>query len=125
MKQFIAPGLIVVAATALVVALVSGRIGGRPEVHYPYVCKDCHAVFDVSELKTDDSKWRIPPGAGSDSVVYCLRCNKGWAYPVAKCDQCATQFILHLSRDSRCPKCFPEAAAAAKKQGVDVFFHAK
>jgi hypothetical protein len=29
---------------------------------------------------------------------------------------------MHRTRDSRCPKCFPEAAQAAARAGVEVFF---
>ncbi len=90
-------------------------------ISYPYVCQACGAVFDVSELKRPHM-WRTPPGAPSDSVVICVKCNKGWAYPVTKCEKCGTRYILHLCRDPRCPKCFPEAAAAAKKAGVDTVF---
>lgn len=125
MKKFLPVVLVVIILAALAVTFLSGGMSmGRPTVRYPYVCLDCKAVCDVSELKKDYPKnWRIPPKGPSDSVVICLRCNKGWAYPVATCEECKTQHVLHATGDSRCPKCFPQAAAAAKKAGVDVLFH--
>jgi hypothetical protein len=90
-------------------------------ISYPYVCKDCNAVFDVQEAKKPGN-WRTPPGAPSDSVIFCLRCKKGWAYPVTECEKCGTRYILHLCKDSRCPKCVPQAAEAAKKAGVDTLY---
>lgn len=118
--------LVVLALGAAVVVVVLGLRSSMQhpyeKVSYPYVCKGCGAVFDVSELKKSPDLWRIPPSAPSDSVVICIKCNKGWAYPVGKCETCGTEHILHLCRDSRCPKCFPQAAEVAKKAGVDVFF---
>jgi len=96
------------------------KFSGRNSVHYPYWCKDCKAVFDVSELKKNSQSWRIAPGGGSDSVVICVRCNKGWAYPVAKCQQCGTKHLLHIWRSSECPKCEPEVARAAAEKGIDL-----
>ena len=124
MKKKVILVIIVVGVAALAAAFAwSGGRHPYERVSYPYVCKECRAVFDVSELKKDGPRtWRIPKGAPSDSVVICVRCNKGWAYPVGKCDDCGTEHILHLVNDSRCPKCFPEAAKAAQKAGVDVVF---
>ena len=114
---------------AIVLLAVAGAVGYKlwprhpyDTISYPYICQGCKAVFDVSELKGDPGKWRIAPGGGSDSVVICPKCNKGFAYPVGTCETCGTQHILHLTRDSRCPKCFPEAAEKARKAGVDIFF---
>ncbi len=118
--------LAVLAIGGAVVAVVHGIRSSiqhpYEQVSYPYVCKGCGAVFDVRELRKSPGLWRIAPGGPSDSVVLCLKCNKGWAYPVAKCETCGTEHVLHLGPDSRCPKCFPQAAEAGKKAGVDVFF---
>jgi hypothetical protein len=80
-------------------------------------------VFDVSELKKDYPKnWRIAPKAESDSVVICIRCNKGSARPVATCETCGSEYVLYLG-DNRCPKCFPEAAEKVRKaSGKDSLF---
>ena len=109
-------------AAAVVVVTVWARSAKRPDIHYPYICKDCGAVFDVSELRADTANWRVPAGAPNDSVVVCLRCNKGWAYPVRTCDVCGTKYVMYLTKDPRCPKCFPEAADAARQAGVDVLY---
>lgn len=124
MKKFAMPAIILIALVG-VVAFVRGGIGGRKAVHYPFVCKECHAVMDYSEFAASPDKWRVPKGAPSDSVVICLHCNKGWAYPVKTCDACSTRYIMYLTKDPRCPKCFPPAAAAAQKAGVDVIYHDK
>lgn len=123
-NKFLIPllGVAIVGAVVLVVYNLRSSLQHPSEkVSYPYVCKDCKAVFDVSELRKP-GMWRIPPKAPSDSVVFCLRCNKGWAYPVAKCEKCGTQFIMHLGPISRCPVCDPKAAEAAKQAGVDIVF---
>ena len=122
MEKFGVPGLVIIAATALIVTFVRGGIGGRPAIHYPYVCSECHAVMDYSELAASPDKWRVPKGAPNDSVVICLRCNKGWAYRVHTCEVCGTKFIMYINHDHRCPKCFPEAAEKARKYGVDIMF---
>jgi len=117
--------LVILAIGGAVVAVVHGIRSSMQhpseKISYPYVCKDCKAVFDVKELKKP-GMWRTPPKAPSDSVVICVRCNKGWAYPVGQCETCGTEYILHLCGDSRCPKCFPQAAEAAKKAGVETIF---
>ena len=94
---------------------------GPLEVHYPYYCTGCRKVFDVSVLKEDyPAKWRIAPGAESDSVVICPFCNEGRAYPVATCPHCGTRYLLHIAGDGRCPKCHPENAADAEARHVDL-----
>jgi hypothetical protein len=96
------------------------KFSSRNSVHYPYWCKDCKAVFDVSELKKDAKSWRIAPGGGSDSVVICPRCNKGWAYPAVKCDLCGTRHLLHIYSSSECPKCNPEVSKAAAEKSINL-----
>lgn len=92
-------------------------------IHYPYICRNCSAIFDVSELQKPGN-WRAAAGGGSDSVVYCLRCRTGWAYPVAQCPSCGTEYIMHLlPRESRCPVCYPEVADAAARAGLDLILH--
>jgi len=98
----------------------------RPEVHYPYVCMECKEVVDISELQKDPKNWRSK-SAALDSVVKCIRCNEGWAYPVTPCQKCGTKFIRHLiipakSSDNPCPKCNPAVAAAAKEKGVELIW---
>ena len=90
------------------------------KVSYPYYCKDCHAVFDVSELGVTAEKWRTPPGESSDSVVYCLRCKTGTAYPAAKCPDCGTVHLMHAWKNSACPKCNPEVGKAAAAEGINL-----
>lgn len=126
-KQIVMWAVIVTAVTGAAVMIWSRNSGHPSErINYPYVCRDCGAVFDYKELKADDYRnWKVPKGAPSDSVAVCLRCGKGWAFPVGTCEECKTQHILYLTRDSRCPRCFPEAEAAAKKAGVDVYYHPK
>lgn len=88
------------------------------EVHYPYWCSTCKAVYDVEELKVDPpNTWRVFDGAGSDSVVVCIRCDKGPAYPAIPCRKCKTLYLLHLVPDTQCPTCHPDAAARATKAG--------
>ncbi len=113
--------LLVLAILAL--AFASYRLwtmSGTDRVSYPYWCKDCKAVFDVSELGKDPENWKMPPGARSDSVVYCLRCKTGSAYPAVPCHQCGTVHVLHLWKNSDCPKCNPEIAQAAAAEGIDL-----
>ena len=91
------------------------------EVHYPYWCKDCGAVYDISELKVDYPKnWRRAPGAPSDSVALCIKCNTGWAYPAVPCRKCKRLHVLHLIPDGRCPHCHPEVARQADQAGVNL-----
>ena len=93
---------------------------GSDKVDYPYWCRDCKAVFDFSEISKDPQKWRVPRGAPSDSVVICLRCNQGWAYPAARCEQCGVVHLMHLWPDSQCPKCNPAIGQAASSNGVEL-----
>jgi hypothetical protein len=91
------------------------------EVHYPYWCQACKAVFDVSELKKDYPKnWRVPPGAASDSVVLCLRCNEGWAFPAPMCGTCGDHFLLHIWPNAECPACHPEIQKAASARDINL-----
>lgn len=97
--------------------------GGRElDVHYPYYCVDCKAVFDVSLLKRDlPRSWRVAPGGGSDSVVVCPKCDRGKAYPVARCSACQGRYLVHLAGCVRCPKCNPTPAVqAALAAGVQL-----
>ncbi|MEP0843282.1 MAG: hypothetical protein HRF43_11310 [Phycisphaerae bacterium] len=119
------------AGPLLVIMLIAVAVGigyhlwprhPHDTISYPYICRDCGAVFDVKELKKN---WRTVPGE-SDSVAYCIRCGKGRSYPVSdKCEQCGTRRILHITRDPRCPVCFPEAAEVAKKAGIDVIYRGR
>ncbi|HOB76169.1 MAG TPA: hypothetical protein PKG54_16775 [Phycisphaerae bacterium] len=124
MKKIVAPVsvVIIIGAIGLVVYNIKASLGtSYDKASYPYVCKDCKAVFDVQDFRKPGA-YKMPKGAPSDSVATCLKCNKGWALPVTRCEQCGTQHVLYLISDCRCPKCFPEAAAAAKKAGVDTIF---
>lgn len=115
--------LVVVVAGGVVTVWSRSFSHPSDRVNYPYVCRDCKAVFDYQDLKADDYKnWKVPPGAPSESIALCLKCGKGWAFPVVTCSKCKTQHIAHIVRDSRCPKCYPQAAEAARKAGVDVSF---
>ena len=121
------PVLYGVLAAAVIGAVVyvswsvtGGSSSGSLEVHYPYWCDQCKAVYDVEELKKDPpNTWRMVPGK-SDSVVLCIKCNKGHAYPAVPCPKCGTYHLLHVLPDMRCPKCFPEAAKAAEAAGVNL-----
>lgn len=103
--------IVAVGLLAVLAGTMYSRYFGHPSdrLNYPYWCKDCKAVFDFKELKKPGN-WRIAPGAESDSVVQCLRCQKGWAYPVATCDACGTRYMPHLTRTYQCPKCFPDTS---------------
>jgi len=116
-------GAILVALIGLGVWQLMSRVQDDEalEVHYPYWCSACKAVYDVEELKADPpNTWRPFEGAGSDSVVVCIRCNKGPAYPAAACRKCKTLYLLHLVPDAQCPTCHPDAAARAAKAGKDL-----
>jgi len=96
-------------------------------VEYPYICLQCREFYDISALKRDyPDNWRIAPGGGSDSVVICIRCNKGRAYPAPNCQKCGTFHILHLypSYDEQgepaCPRCNPKVDQAAKARGINL-----
>ena len=115
--------LLLLIVGAVVVVLAGARLWktvGGSSVDYPYWCKDCQAVFDRSELGNAPEKWKVPPGARSDSVVFCLRCKEGSAYPAARCLDCGTVHVFHLWRDNNCPKCHPEIAQAAAAKGIDL-----
>jgi len=115
--------IVVIVAGALVWLWFTSVEYEQPalEVHYPYWCKDCKAVYDVAELKKDYPKnWRRIPGAPSDSVALCITCNTGWAYPAVPCRKCRRLHILHLIPDGRCPFCHPEVARKAAEAGVDL-----
>jgi len=116
-------GLVAAALAMLGVAMLIGALfsGGRATVEpsYPYWCKDCGEVFDITELNADQAaKWRIPDDAPSDSIALCLRCDTGWAYPAPACKTCGTHHVIGIDGDGRCPVCNPEVAAAAKESGV-------
>lgn len=116
-------GVLVIAAAGGLAYLIfaSEPDTGSPEVHYPYWCDHCGAIYDVDELKKDYPKnWRIAPGGGSDSVVICIKCNKGKAYPAAPCPTCGRRYVRHLIPDSRCPFCHPEVAEKARQAGVNL-----
>ena len=99
-------------------SIVSNSNKGR--VAYPYWCRDCKAVYDVNEMRTDPDKWRIAPRGGSDSVVICIKCDKGYAYPAVPCGDCGAHHLLHIFPDTRCPKCHPDVNQAAEKLGIDL-----
>ena len=115
--------ILVMAAGALVWLWVYSFGHDQPalEVHYPYWCTHCKAVYDVAELKKDYPKnWRRIPQAPSDSIALCIKCNTGWAYPAVPCRKCKTLHVLHLIPDGRCPVCHPEVARKAAEAGVDL-----
>jgi hypothetical protein len=122
MNKLLIPLTVVIIGLAVVLTVHGIRTSFQhpsERLSYPYLCKDCGAVFDVQELK---GKFQSPKGAPADTVGTCLKCGKGWIYPVTSCDGCGTEHVLYLVKDSRCPKCFPKAAEAAKKAGVDTVF---
>ncbi len=123
MKHNLLIGVLIVAIVATIAALSWPHLGdAHPKPSYPYVCADCKEEFEVAELR-EEGNWRIAPGGGSDSVVVCLRCNKGRAYPVSLCRQCGTRFLLRRIPGAGCPKCNPAVAKAAKAQGIDLIYH--
>ena len=113
---------VAVAAAIVLIALVwrASPGTGPLEVHYPYWCKDCKAVFDVEEVKTHPKGWRIAPRGPNDSVVVCPKCDKGQAHPVATCNKCGKKYVLYLAGDGRCPRCYASVAKAAKEKGVNL-----
>jgi hypothetical protein len=105
----IAAGLVGGAGYSVYRHLVSSD---QSEVHYPYWCSDCRAVFDVEELRRDYPRnWRTAPGGPNESVVICVRCDKGTAYPVARCGRCGKHYVMYIVGDGRCPYCYPESLA--------------
>ena len=107
-----------VAVLLLIWSLVS-VLSDVDAANYPYWCRDCKAVFDREELEQPDN-WKRAPGSPSDSVVLCLRCKEGWAFPAPRCPKCSTPHVLYLIPDSRCPVCEPEVAAKAREAGVEL-----
>lgn len=123
--EFRVPTPVVIGVVAVLVAVglywtLSGGADTRPvDVHYPYWCRECRAVVDVSEYKKP-GKWHVPQGAYSDSIVRCLRCEKGWAYPATPCPTCGKRFVLHLLPEAGCPYCNPKVAEEAAAKGLDL-----
>ena len=111
-------GVLVVAVAAGAAYLVWDTASTKPlKVDYPYWCSECKAVFDKSEI----TEWKQHLEGGSDSVVVCIKCGKGKAYPVIKCPKCGKSRVLHVWKgDARCPFCHPEIMEAAKAQGVEL-----
>lgn len=110
---------------AVIAVLVIGFAGYRilnfssqGKVEYPYWCQSCKEVYSVQEIR-EPGKWRSVPGM-SDSVVFCIRCEKGMAYPAVPCETCGTLHLLHIFPKTDCPTCHPEVEKAARSQGIDL-----
>ncbi len=92
-------------------------------VEIGYYCLSCKKSDHISVYQAN---WRQYRGAMSDSVLYCVHCNKGPAHPTNECDTCGAVFVLHLfpkyddSGSPVCPKCDTSYAQAAKAKGVDL-----
>ena len=121
MKKYLVPGFVVVVCSALGAGVIwkyAGSGSTYDKVRYPYVCKDCKAVVDVQEYRKPGN-WVTPKETKNDSIVYCLRCKKGWAYPVGLCDTCNTEYIMYdVPGGVGCPKCYPAVAEKALKAGL-------
>ena len=82
---------------------------------------------ETEELRSGyQANWRQYPRAMSDSVLYCVHCDKGPAHPTNECEKCGAVFILHLFPkydefgSPACPKCDADYGQAAKSKGIDL-----
>ena len=88
-----------------------------------YYCLSCKKTDHISAYQ---SNWRQYPGAMSDSILYCLHCDKGPAHPTNECDKCGSVFILPLFPkydefgSPSCPKCDAAYGQAAKVKKFDL-----
>jgi len=114
------------SAVALLVWSWNSNMVQAP-VQIGYYCMSCKKTDHISVYQAN---WRQYPGAMSDSVLYCVHCNKGPAHPTNDCEKCGSVFILHAYPDRRlvydesgspaCPKCKPELGQAANAKGINL-----
>jgi hypothetical protein len=118
--------LAIVAAAVGAVALLAWSWKAnmtQAPVQLGYYCLSCKKTDHISAYQAN---WRQYPRAMSDSVLYCVHCNKGPAHPTNECDTCGAVFILHLFPkydefgSPACPKCDTAYGKAAKTKGVDL-----
>ena len=116
---------IVAAAVGSVVLLAWSWTANMTQapIQIGYYCLSCKKTDHIS---TYQSNWRQYPGAMSDSVLYCVHCDKGPAHPTNECDQCSSVFILHLFPkynefgSPSCPKCDVAYGQAAMVKKIDL-----
>jgi hypothetical protein len=109
-----------VASVGLLIWSWNSNMAQAP-VEIGYYCLSCKKSDHISVYQAN---WRQYPGAMSDSVLYCVHCNKGPAHPTNECEKCGAVFILHLFPkydefgSPACPKCDAGYGQAAKAKGV-------
>ena len=95
----------------------------QARVQLGYYCLSCKKTDHISVYQAN---WRQYPGAMSDSVLYCVHCDKGPAHPTNECEKCGAVFILHLFQKNdefgspACPKCDANYGQAAKAKGINL-----
>jgi hypothetical protein len=116
----------IVAAAVAAVALLAWSWKAnmtQAAVDLGYYCLSCKKTDQFSVYQAN---WRQYPGAMSDSVLYCVHCDKGPAHPTNECDKCGSVFILHLFPkydefgSPACPNCDADYGRAAKAKGIDL-----
>jgi hypothetical protein len=111
-----------VAAVGLLFWSWNSNMAQAP-VEIGYYCLTCKKSDHISVYQAN---WRQYPGAMSDSVLYCVHCDKGPAHPTNECEKCGAVFILHLFPkydefgSPACPKCDANYGQAAKSKGIDL-----
>lgn len=117
-------GIVLAAVGAVALLAWSWNVNmTQAPVELGYYCLSCKKTDHISVYQAN---WRQYPRAMSDSVLYCVHCNKGPAHPTNECDTCGAVFVLHLfpkyddNGSPVCPKCDAAYAQAAKAKGVDL-----
>ena len=117
-------GIIAAVVGAVALFAWSWKINmAEAAVELGYYCLSCKQTEDIAEYQAN---WRQYRGALSDSVLVCVKCNKGPAHPTNECKTCGAVFILHLSPkyneygDPSCPKCDAAYGETAKARGYDL-----
>ena len=111
-----------VAAVGLLFWSWNSNMAQAP-VEIGYYCLICKKSDNISVYQAN---WRQYPRAMSDSVLYCVHCDKGPAHPTNECEKCGAVFILHLFQKNdefgspACPKCDADYGQAAKAKGFDL-----
>lgn len=67
---------------------------------------------------------RVPHPAGGHEGASVLVCAEGAcdapSYPVERCHDCGTRYVLFLIPHAECPQCSPEFARLAEDRGIDL-----
>jgi hypothetical protein len=94
------------------------RAPDYPPVTYLFWCESDH-LHNFDQVKAAGRQ--IHPQGGSDSVLVCAAggCEKP-SYPVERCQQCGTRYLLYIFPQTECPTCRPEVAQAAAARGINL-----